>query len=297
MAETLEALKESFDKYDNEGDYYVGIASAMKNAGLGVAVPDAGRCNLQIIDGKVHTYSSAGAIGQGVQTVIYQMVCETLGLPAEKVIVEQPDTKHSPNAGTTTASRQTVFTGEAARLAALELKKDLDSGKTLEELEGKLYKGEFDFKTDPLGSDKPNPVSHIAYGYATQLVVIDKEGKLVKVVAAHDVGRAINPIAARGQIEGGAAMSLGYGLTEDFPLKDGVPQVKFGTLGLFRSTQMPPVEVHLIEKNNPEGVAYGAKGLGEIVVIPGAPACQNAYYKKDGIFRYKLPLENTAYKK
>lgn len=297
MAETLEALKESFDKYENEGDYYVGIASAMKNAGLGVAVPDAGRCNLQIIDGKVHTYSSAGAIGQGVQTVIYQMVCETLGLPAEKVIVEQPDTKHSPNAGTTTASRQTVFTGEAARLAALELKKDLDSGKTLEELEGKLYKGEFDFKTDPLGSDKPNPVSHIAYGYATQLVVIDKEGKLVKVVAAHDVGRAINPIAARGQIEGGAAMSLGYGLTEDFPLKDGVPQVKFGTLGLFRSTQMPPVEVHLIEKNNPESVAYGAKGLGEIVVIPGAPACQNAYYKKDGIFRYKLPLENTAYKK
>lgn len=297
MAETLEAVKEAFDKYESDPDYYVGIASAMKNAGLGVAVPDPGRCNLQVKNGRVHAYSSAGAIGQGVQTVIFQVVCETARLSSEQVVIEHPDTKHSPNAGTTTASRQTVFTGEATRVAALELKEDLDSGKTLEELEGKLYKGEFDFKTDPLGSPKPNPVSHIAYGYATQLVVIDKEGKLVKVVAAHDVGRAINPVAARGQIEGGVAMSLGYGLTEDFPLKDGVPQVKFGTLGLFKSTQMPPIEVHLVEKNNPNSVAYGAKGLGEIVVIPGAPACQNAYYKKDGIFRYNLPLRSTAYKK
>jgi selenium-dependent xanthine dehydrogenase len=297
MAETLEAVKEAFDKYESDPEYSVGIASAMKNAGLGVAVPDPGRCNLQVKNGNVHVYSSAGAIGQGVQTVIFQVVCETLGISRDKVIVEHPDTKYSPNAGTTTASRQTVFTGEAARMAALELKADLDSGNTLEQLDGKLYKGEFDFKTDPIGSDKPNPVSHIAYGYATQLVVIDKEGKLVKVVAAHDVGRAINPVAARGQIEGGMAMSLGYGLTEDFPLKDGVPQVKFGTLGLFRSTQMPTVEVHLIEKNDPNSVAYGAKGLGEIVVIPGAPACQNAYYKLDGNFRYKLPLANTAYKK
>ncbi|MGD9569224.1 MAG: selenium-dependent xanthine dehydrogenase [Sedimentibacter sp.] len=297
MAETLEAVKEAFDKYEASPDYYVGIASAMKNAGLGVAVPDPGRCNLQITDGKVHAYSSAGAIGQGVQTVIFQVVCETTGLLRDKVIVEHPDTMHSPNAGTTTASRQTVFTGEAARVAALKLKADLDNGNTLEELEGKIYKGEFDFKTDPLGSPKQNPVSHIAYGYATQLVVIDKEGKLVRVVAAHDVGRAINPVAARGQIEGGAAMSLGYGLTEDFPLKNGVPQAKFGTLGLFKSTQMPPIEVHLIEKNDLNSVAFGAKGLGEIVVIPGAPALQNAYYKKDGKFRYKLPLENTTYKK
>ncbi len=297
MVETLEAVKAEFEKYEADSDYYVGIASAMKNAGLGVGVPDPGRCNLEVIEGVVHARSSAGAIGQGVQTVIFQVVCETTGLPRNKVTVDHPDTRHSPNAGTTTASRQTVFTGEAARAASLQLKADLDSGKSLESLEGKIYKGEFDFVTDAIGSEKPNPVSHIAYGYATQLVIIDKEGKLVKVVAAHDVGRAINPVAARGQIEGGAAMALGYGLTEDFPLKDGIPQVKFGTLGLFRSTQMPPVEVHLIEKNKHDSVAYGAKGLGEIVVIPGAPACQNAYYKKDGIFRYNLPLKNTAYKK
>ena len=144
---------------------------------------------------------------------------------------------------------------------------------------------------------KPNPVSHIAYGYATQLVIIDKEGKLVKVVAAHDIGRAINPLSATGQVEGGVAMGLGYGLTEDFPLKDGIPQAKLGTLGVFKAPQMPPVEVHLIEKNDPDSIAFGAKGIGEIVCVMGAPACQNAYYKKDGIFRYSYPLENTYYRK
>ncbi|SHJ55258.1 selenium-dependent xanthine dehydrogenase [Paramaledivibacter caminithermalis] len=297
MVETLEAVKEEFEKYKNNHDYYVGIASAMKNSGRGVGLPDPGRCNLKIIQGKVHARSSAATIGQGVQTVILQMICETTGLTLDKIVVEQADTKYTPDAGTTTASRQTVFTGEAARKASLELKADLEGGKTLEDLEGKEYIGEFDFKTDPIGSDKPNPVSHIAYGYATQLVIIDKEGKLVKVVAAHDVGRVVNPLSIEGQVEGGVVMSLGYALTEDFPLKDGVPQVKFGTLGLLKAHQIPPIEMHFIEKNDPNGVAYGAKGIGEIAAIPAAPAVQNAYYKKDGVFRYKLPLENTYYRR
>lgn len=297
MAETLEAVKNDFYKYENDPNYYVGIASAMKNAGLGVGIADPGRCNLKVIDGKVHVRSSAGAIGQGIQTILLQMICETTGLTIDKVVVESPDTKYTPNAGTTTASRQTVYTGEAARISAKKLKDDLDKGNTLESLEGKEYTGEFDFKTDPIGSKKPNPVSHISYGFATQLVIIDKEGKLVKVVAAHDVGRAINPLTLEGQIEGGTAMSLGYGLTEDFPLKCGVPQAKLGTLGLIRSTQMPPVEIHLIEKNDPNSYAYGAKGIGEISSIVAAPAAHNAYYKKDGIFRYSYPLENTYYRK
>ncbi|MDF2676127.1 MAG: selenium-dependent molybdenum hydroxylase 1 [Bacillota bacterium] len=296
MAETLEAVKEDFEKYEADPNYFVGIASAMKNAGIGVGIPDPGRCNLKIIDGKVHVRSSAGAIGQGIQTVLLQIVCETTGLTPEKIVIEHPDTKYTPDSGTTTASRQTVFAGEAARQSALQLKTDLDLGKTLRQLNDKEYFGEFDFKTDPIGSDKPNPVSHIAYGYATQLFVLDKEGKVVKVVAAHDVGKTINPLSITGQIEGGVAMALGYGLTEDFPLKDGVPQAKLGTLGIFKANQMPPIDIHLIEKNESE-VAYGAKGIGEIVVVMGAPACQNAYYKKDGIFRYNYPLENTYYRK
>lgn len=296
MAETLEAVKEDFKRYEADPDYYVGIASAMKNAGIGVGIPDTGRCNIVILDGKVHARSSAGAIGQGVQTVLMQVICETTGLTPDQIIVEHPDTKYTPDSGTTTASRQTVFAGEAARSSALRLKADLDSGYTLNDLDGKEYIGEFDFKTDPMGSAKPNPVSHIAYGYATQLFILDKEGKVVKIIAAHDIGKAINPLSATGQVEGGVAMALGYALTEDFPLKDGIPQAKLGTLGIFKAPQMPPVEVRLIEKN-PSKVAYGAKGIGEIVCVMGAPACQNAYYKKDGIFRYRFPLEDTYYRK
>jgi aldehyde oxidoreductase len=296
MVETLKAVKHDFEKYEAHPDYYVGIASAMKNAGVGVGVPDAGRCNIKIIHGKVHARSSAGAIGQGIQTVLLQIICETTGLMPDQIVVEHPDTKYTPDSGTTTASRQTVFAGEAARQSSLQLKADLDKGSTLEELESKEYFGEFDFKTDPIGSPKPNPVSHVAYGYATQLFIIDKEGKVVKVVAAHDIGRAINPLSAAGQVEGGVAMGLGYALTEDFPIKDGIPQVKLGTLGLFKAPQMPPVEVHLVEKNDSD-IAFGAKGIGEIVCVMGAPACQNAYYKKDGIFRYIYPLDNTYYRK
>ncbi len=296
MAETLEAVKEDFEKYEADPDYFVGIASAMKNAGIGVGIPDTGRCNLKVIDGKVHVRSSAGPIGQGLQTVLMQMVCETTGLEPDRIVVENPDTRYTPDSGTTTASRQTVFAGEAAHISSAQLKADMDEGKSLEDLEGKEYIGEFDYKTDPMGSDKPNPISHIAYGYATQLFIIDKEGKVVRVIAAHDIGKAINPLSAEGQVEGGVAMGLGYALTEDFPLKEGIPQAKLGTLGLFKSTQMPPVDVRLVEKNK-SGVAYGAKGIGEIVAVMGAPACQNAYYKKDGIFRYKYPLEDTFYRK
>ena len=297
FAETLEAVKPYFDQYEADPDYYVGIASAMKNTGVGVGVPDPGRCNLAIIDGKVHARSSAGAIGQGVQTVMMQIICETTGLLPDRIVIEHPDTKFTPDSSTTTASRQTVFCGEATRRAALQLKQDLDSGNKLEELEGKLYQGEFDYKTDPIGCDKPNPISHITYGYATQLFIIDREGKVVRVIAAHDSGKIINPMSAEGQVEGGIAMALGYALTEDFPLKDGVPQVKLGTLGIFKANMMPPIQTIFVERIDGDQPAYGAKGIGEITTTMGAPALQNAYYKKDGVFRYRLPLENTFYRK
>jgi selenium-dependent xanthine dehydrogenase len=296
MAETLEAVKADFDRYEADPDYYVGIASAMKNAGLGVGVIDIGRCNLEVREGKVHVKSAAAAIGQGVQTVLLQMTCEQTGLTPDDIIVQHPDTKLTPNSGMTTASRQTVFAGEAALMAARQLKADMDKGLTLKDLNGREYCGEFEFKTDPIGTPKPNPVSHISYGFATQLVVIDKEGKLVEVVAAHDLGRAINPLAAEGQIEGGVAMGLGYALTESFPLKDGIPQKKLGTLGLPKADFMPPVRSYLVEKNPHDSVACGAKGIGEITCCMAAPAAQNAYYKKDGIFRYSFPLDKTYYR-
>ena len=291
IKECLEAVKEEYEKYP-----YAGIACAIKNAGVGVGVPDIGRCKLAIVDGKVHLRTSAACIGQGLATTMIQIATEATGLNFNDFIADAPDTHMTPNSGTTTASRQTVLTGEATHQAGLNLKAALDSGKTLKDLEGKEFYGEFFPHTDPMGSDKPNPVSHVAYGYAAQVVVIDENGKLVKVVAAHDVGRAINPINVEGQIEGGVVMGLGYGLTEDYPLKDSVPTAKFGTLGLFRAPAVPEIDCKIIEKNDID-LSYGAKGVGEITVIPTAPAAQGAYYKLDGKFRTKLPLEGTAYKK
>jgi CO/xanthine dehydrogenase Mo-binding subunit len=136
--------------------------------------------------------------------------------------------------------------------------------------------------------------SHVAYSYATHVVLLDASGMLEKVVAAHDVGRAINPVQVEAQIEGGVVMGLGYGLTEDFPLKDGEPQVKYGTLGLFKDSKVPPIESIIIEKN-PDPKAFGAKGLGEIATIPTAPAVAGAYFNRDGEFRTELPLLGTPY--
>ena len=147
-----------------------------------------------------------------------------------------------------------------------------------------------------MGSPKKNPVSHVAYGYATQVVCLREDGTVEKVVAAHDVGKAINPLSVEGQIEGGVVMSLGFALTEDFPLDHGKPLAKFGTLGLFRADKTPVVESIIVEKNT-DPLAYGAVGIGEITSIPTAPAVQGAYYRYDGKFRTSLPLEDTAYTK
>ena len=164
----------------------------------------------------------------------------------------------------------------------------------LAELEGREFYGEYDCVTDPMTSDKPNRVSHIAYSYATQVVILDGEGKVQKVVSAYDVGRAINPNGVEGQFEGGVSMQMGFALTEEFKVRNGAPAVTFGTLGLVRSAQMPEVECRIIEKNQDE-LAYGAKGVGEIVGIPTAPAIACAYWQRDGKLRTSLPLKETPY--
>ena len=142
----------------------------------------------------------------------------------------------------------------------------------------------------------PNPVSHVAYGYATQLCELDEDGKLKRIVAAHDVGRAVNPLSCEGQIEGGVVMSMGFALTEDYPLKDCRPTAKFGTLGLFKANQIPEIKAIVVEKPGLD-VACGAIGIGEITSIPTAPAISEAYYQYDRKRRYTLPLEGTPYSK
>ncbi len=292
LVETLDAARPILEK-----DPTAGIACAMKNSGLGVGIPDTGRCRIQVLGGKLYVHSSAACIGQGMGTVQTQMICQTLGVSHEQVVYCTPDTADSPNAGNTTASRQTLFTGEAAVRAAKLVQAAYQEAGSFEALEGRSFLGEYTGVTDKLGSDKPNPVSHIAYGYATHVVQLNDDGTLKKVTAIHDVGVAVNPRAAEGQIEGGVVMGLGYALTEDFPLQNGKPMVRFGTLGLFKSTNTPEVESVLVEKASLSGLACGAKGIGEICTIPTAPAVQNAYFNRDGVFRTKLPLADTPYAK
>ncbi len=292
LAETLEQVKEIY-----ESSPYAGIACAMKNAGVGVGLPDTGRVRLVVEDGKVHIHAGASCIGQGLGTVLVQVVCETLNEGLDRVVYHQPNTGKAPDSGTTSGSRQTLVTGEAARRAAADIAAALnDAGGDWAKLEGREFYAEYLAKTDKMGTPVPNPVSHVAYGYATQVCILNEDGTVKELVAAHDVGKAVNPKSVEGQIEGGVIMGLGYALTEQYPLKECVPTAKFGTLGLFRADKTPDVKSLIVEKKGVP-VAYGAIGVGEITSIPTAPAVQGAYYRWNGEFQTELPLAGTPYAK
>ncbi|MGC4019112.1 MAG: selenium-dependent xanthine dehydrogenase [Muricomes sp.] len=293
LKETLEAVKDVYES--NPGR--AGIACSMKNAGVGVGLPDKGRAKLVVRNGIVEIYCGASDIGQGCATVFLQIAAETLGLKLSQVKGMAVDSEFAPDSGTTSGSRQTLISGEAVRMAAADLKDALEEAGSLEALEGKEFFAEFFDPTDKLGSDVPNPKSHVAYGFATHVVIIDDDGKVTDVYAAHDSGKVVNPISIQGQIEGGVLMGLGYALTEDFPLKDCVPQAKFGTLGLMRAPQIPDIHAIYVEKEELLSFAYGSKGIGEIATIPTAPAVQGAYYAMDHKLRTKLPMEDTFYRK
>jgi CO/xanthine dehydrogenase Mo-binding subunit len=223
------------------------------------------------------------------------MTVEKTGLKRDDIIYERSNTYLAPDSGTTSGSRQTLITGEACLRACDQLCAALE-GKTLTDLEGQEFYGEYLAKTDPLGADVPNPVSHVAYGYATQICILNDDGTVKQIVAAHDVGRAVNPTSVEGQIEGGVIMSMGYALTEKYPLQDCKPLARYGTLGLLRSNQIPDVKALIVEKPG-LNVALGAIGIGEITSIPTAPAIADAYFRYDGVLRSSLPLENTPYVK
>ena len=297
LVETLAAVKPYYDEAVRNGDP-VGLACAMKNSGVGVGLPDWGRAKLIVEDdGKLHIYTGASCIGQGLGTVLTQMIVTNAGLAPEEVVFERSNTWIAPDSGDTSGSRQTLVTGEAVRRACEKLNAALE-GHALADLAGREFYGEYLAKTDPLGADVPNPVSHVAYGYATQMCVLDREtGRIKKIVAAHDVGKAVNPLSCEGQIEGGVVMSMGFALTERYPIDENCrPTAKYGTLGLFRAPDVPEVKAIVVEKPGLE-LANGAIGLGEITSIPTAPAIADAYFRYDGERRSSLPLKNTPYAK
>ncbi|MGN0205131.1 MAG: selenium-dependent xanthine dehydrogenase [Coprococcus sp.] len=298
LVETLEAVKEDYDAAMAAGKP-VGIGCAMKNAGVGVGIPDWGRVKLIVEDdAKLHIYSGASCIGQGLGTVLVQMIVTNTDLKRDDIVYERSNTWIAPDSGTTSGSRQTLVTGEACRRACEKLMAAKEGGKCLADMIGQEFYGDYLAKTDPLGADVPNPVSHVAYGYATQICILDpKTGKIEKMVAAHDVGKAVNPLSCEGQIEGGVVMSMGYALREQYPIDGNCkPIEKYGSLGLFRAHEIPEIKAIVIDKPG-LNVACGAIGIGEITSIPTAPAITDAYYRYDGRRRYSLPIDGTPYER
>ena len=293
MAACLDAVRDEFYAHP-----YAGIACGFKNSGTGMGKKDIGRVLLSVEQGRIHIRTSAACMGQGIGQMVLTEICHVTKLDPALFVFERSDTVRTPDAGTSTASRQTVMTGEAARRVGEKLKAALE-GKTIEDLEGQEFFGEYSAITDPLGAIKENPVSHISYSYGAQVIILNDEGRITKAISAFDVGTPVNIQSVEGQIEGGMVMGIGYGVTEKFECVDGVPKSRFGTIGFMRADEAPELEVILCEPAEEDKLqlSLGAKGCGELCMIPTAPACAHAYYRWDGRFRQQLPLEDTPYRK
>jgi len=283
---SLEAVKEDFYK-----SKFAGLACAIKNSGVGNGMIDESKVIIEIINNqKIILKHGWTEMGQGVHNMALQTLCEETNIDPEIITVEV-DTEAQIKTGMTTSSRATALVGLAVIDAAKALKKDLEKY-DLKQLAGKTYRGQFvcDWTSKP-GSGAEDPVIHYSYGYAAQLCILDDEGKIDKIVAAHDGGKIMNPMLFEGQVEGGVHMGLGYALSENLPMKDGfLVSEKMRDLGILRAHETPEIVVKPVEVKDPVG-PYGAKGIGEIGLVPTAAAVANAFYAFDGIKRTRLPLK------
>ncbi len=290
IKKTLLAVKDIF--YSSK---YAGIACGIKNVGIGNGMPEFGHALVQVHpDESITINTGFTEMGQGFCTVMIQFFSDVTGIDPRRVRVDIDTTQPTP-CGMTTASRATVLGGRAVIEAAKKMKVDLDSGLKIQDLIGKEYFGEvvIDYTT-ALDAKTNKPITHMTFGFATQVCILDDQGKLKKFVAAHDVGKVINKKLLEGQLEGSIHMGLGYALTEELKLNNGVPEsFKLRSLGLLRAKDMPETKIILIEEHEPEG-PFGAKGVGEIGLVPTAGAVASALYKFDGVRRYKLPMKDSA---
>lgn len=285
----LEAIKGPYDAARQAGKA-VGLGLALKNSGLGNGFLEIARAVVRFeSDGTVEVRHCWTEMGQGVHTVAMQVAAEELGITADRIRVVV-DTSHELGAGQTTGSRGTLMGAgsvQAACQAAVA-----DGCKV-----GVEYEGEYRVDwTNKLEEGLENPILHSAFGYAAQIVIADKEtGQIEKVVAAHDVGRAVNPLLCKGQVEGSVHMGLGYALTEDFPTdSQGRPtNMTLRSLGILRPKDVPLIEVILVEAPQPRS-PYGIKGVGEIGLVPTAGAVAQALYEVDGKRRNQLPFNTHS---
>ncbi len=293
IKKTLAGVKDAYYDWKRQGRA-VGIACGIKNSGIGNGAVEWGKARLVVErDGTVTLYQGYTEMGQGLFTVLTQFAAEVTGLPAS-VFRPKVDSTFALDCGQTTGSRATLFGGRAVFGAASKLRADLDRGETLASLAGRVYAADVivDDTTAP-GQAAARIKTHTAYGYATQVCVLDANGRVERMIAAHDVGRAVNPALCEGQIEGSIHMGLGYALTEELRCVDGMPTTfRLRDLGVLRARDMPEVEVILVEEPEPEG-PFGAKGVGEIGLVPTAAAVAGALEAFDGVRRYTLPMRDS----
>jgi len=285
----LDAVKPAYDQAIFDGKS-VGVGLGLKNSGLGNGFKEVAKAVIHFTEnGRVQVRHCWTEMGQGVHTVALQVAAEELGVSTD-VIDVLVDTSRELGAGQTTGSRGTLMGAGAVQDACL---KAIEGGREI----GIDYEGEYRVDwTNSLAENVANPIIHSTFGYAAQLVIIDPDsGKIERVVAAHDVGKAVNPLLCEGQIEGAVHMGLGYALTEGFPCDEtGRPKnLTLKSLDIIRPKDMPDVDVILVESPEPNS-PYGIKGVGEIGLVPTAGAVAAALQAHDGMWRNELPMENIS---
>lgn len=284
-AACLDAARAAYDAARAAGAA-VGIGLSLKNSGLGNGADELAKAVVRFCDdGSVEVRHCWTEMGQGVHTVARQVAAQELDIDPERIRV-LVDTTRELGAGQTTGSRGTVMGAGSVADACRAARAD---GCRV----GVDYHGEYRVDwTQPISSGVPNPTIHSTFSYAAQVVVADRHsGEIDKVLAVHDVGRAVNPLLCEAQIEGSVHMGLGYALTEDLPADErGFPiPTTLKQLGIIRPKDMPEVEVVLVECPQPDS-PYGIKGVGEIGLVPTAGAVAAALHDLDGEWRTTLPM-------
>lgn len=275
-----------------------GLACAIKNCGIGNGITEVSETRVKVTaPDRIELQHGWTELGQGVHTVARQILCEVLGLDASVRIDITSATDTEVMAGMTTASRCTPLLGNSVIDAARKLAADLKGRTTLADLVGKEYFGRYTVDWTTTHEVEGEIRSHFSYAFAVHLAVLDDDGGLQVIYAAHDGGRIINPALFESQIQGGVVMGMGYALSEKLPLEGGrLTSDRMSRLGLLKAKDVPEIKVIGVECPDPIG-PFGAKGIGEIGTIPTAPAIANAYYQYDGRRRYTLPLSPPAGKK
>ena len=287
-SQCLDAIKPAYDAARASGKA-IGLGLGLKNSGLGNGFKEITKAVVHFKhDGRIEVRHGWTEMGQGINTVAQQVAVEELGVDGSLIDVIV-DTTRELGFGQTTGSRGTLM-GAGAVKAACESARLANCAIGIDHV-GE-YRVDWTNKLGEPGVD--NPIIHSTFGYAAQLVIVDREtGKIEHVVAAHDVGRAVNPQLCEGQIEGSVHMGLGYALSEDFPSnpETGFPTNKtLRSLGILRAKDVPKISVQLVESAQPNS-PYGIKGVGEIGLVPTAGAVAAALHDFDGVWRSKLPMK------